>query len=303
MAFSGDRVQINSTGAKNIDEYLEYRRIVGDDDGGTLFTPDQYEKYKQEVVSKRFKNRLFVSWASANSGIECKMVGPETKCFCQHRYKQHQTDFDEIPSTNPIKLPCEVSGCSCRSYSYIPLNGSQPIRCTCKHLTDEHSVIGKKKCKKVNCGCKKFYSAFTCACGDPTYNHKMIIETKEERQSRGKPVGYDVPYKAMGGLTGFSSLADGYMRLDESGIGPPNQQFLQQPSSAFDHPFVKIHSSMKELSLEQPLRTEEDDMAYFEQRYQQRLKREKQAARLRSVDQSKRVKGANSSKKDDFKEE
>ena len=42
----------------------------------------------------------------------------------------------------------------------------------------------------------------------------MIIETKEERLSRGKPVGKDVPYKAMGGLTGFSSLADGYMRMD-----------------------------------------------------------------------------------------
>lgn len=35
----------------------------------------------------------------------------------------------------------------------------------------------------------------------------------------GKPVGQDVPYAAMGGLTGFSSLAEGYMRLDDSGIG------------------------------------------------------------------------------------
>ena len=33
----------------------------------------------------------------------------------------------------------------------------------------------------------------------------------------GKPVGQDVPYAAMGGLTGFSSLAPGYMRFDPSG--------------------------------------------------------------------------------------
>ncbi len=49
--------------------------------------------------------------------------------------------------------------------------------------------------------------------------HKMMVETREEREERGHPVGMDVPYQAMGGLTGFSSLADGYMRLDPSGTG------------------------------------------------------------------------------------
>ena len=57
----------------------------------------------------------------------------------------------------------------------------------------------------------------------------MNVETKEERLARGKPVGKDVPYKAMGGLTGFSSLADGYMRLDTSGIGPPPAEVLDRP--------------------------------------------------------------------------
>lgn len=45
------------------------------------------------------------------------------------------------------------------------------------------------------------------------------METKAEREARGRPVGRDVPYAAMGGLTGFSSLADGYLRLDDSGAG------------------------------------------------------------------------------------
>lgn len=45
------------------------------------------------------------------------------------------------------------------------------------------------------------------------------METKQERLAQGKPVGRDVPYAAVGGLTGFSSLAEGYMRLDDSGIG------------------------------------------------------------------------------------
>lgn len=58
---------------------------------------------------------------------------------------------------------------------------------------------------------------------------KTIVETKEERLARGHPIGQDVPYAAMGGITGFSSLMDGYMRLDDSGIGPPPLHMLEQP--------------------------------------------------------------------------
>lgn len=45
------------------------------------------------------------------------------------------------------------------------------------------------------------------------------VETKLERQARGQPVGRDVPYAAVGGLTGFSSLIDGYLALEISGSG------------------------------------------------------------------------------------
>ena len=46
-------------------------------------------------------------------------------------------------------------------------------------------------------------------CGEPCYNHYTLVETREEREARGHPVGADVPYQAMGGITGFSSLAEG----------------------------------------------------------------------------------------------
>ena len=49
------------------------------------------------------------------------------------------------------------------------------------------------------------------------------METQEEREGRGHPVGMATPYQAMGGLTGFSSLAEGYMRLDPSGRGKCQQ--------------------------------------------------------------------------------
>lgn len=36
---------------------------------------------------QRFKNRLFTSWTNAK-GMDCKQVGPETLCFCQHRLRR-----------------------------------------------------------------------------------------------------------------------------------------------------------------------------------------------------------------------
>jgi hypothetical protein len=71
----------------------------------------------------------------------------------------------------------------------------------------------------AGCKCAGFKSSYTCNCGEPTHAHHTLVETKEEREARGHPVGQDVPYAAMGGITGFSSLADGYIRLDPSGRG------------------------------------------------------------------------------------
>ncbi|XP_005997171.1 protein FAM221A [Latimeria chalumnae] len=277
-----EKISIDRNAAAAIDEYQEYRRIVGEDDGGKLFTPEEYEKYKKQVLPMRLKNRLYVSWASP-TGIDCKLVGPETLCFCTHRYKQHKTDFEEIPNERPVPVPCRVKGCQCKSYLYVPLNGSQPIRCRCKHFADEHSEARGHKCKKCST-CTGFHSSFTCGCGQPTFAHEMIIETKEERLARGRPVGRDVPYAAMGGLTGFSSLAEGYMRLDDSGIGAPSTEFLESDMTLEDHPFLKAYGGQAKHTLPNDANnvttqvanlktTEEDDMAYYEKRYQERLKR------------------------------
>jgi hypothetical protein len=71
----------------------------------------------------------------------------------------------------------------------------------------------------IDCNCTGFSAPVTCSCGEPAYRHVTLVETKEERERRGHPTGYATPYKAMGGLTGFSSLAEGYLRLDPSGRG------------------------------------------------------------------------------------
>ncbi|KAL4629698.1 protein FAM221A-like [Arapaima gigas] len=272
--------------AAAVQDYLEYTRIVGDDDGGRLFTPEEYEEYKRKVLPGRLRNRLYVS-CGVPGGMDCKLIGPETPCFCTHRYKQHQTDFEELPPTRPLSLPCLVRGCRCTSYFYVHLNGSQPLRCRCKHSAQDHSEATGHPCRKCST-CSGFCSPFLCGCGQPSYAHQTLIETKEERLARGRPVGQDVPYAAMGGLTGFSSLAEGYMRLDNSGIAgvPPSSSLeLCGSESSWDHVFVKTYgteSQNAELnSLPRQLSglkmREEEDMAYFERRYQERLKMEKEA--------------------------
>lgn len=55
--------------------------------------------------------------------------------------------------------------------------------------------------------------------GKQTQNVSWQVETKLEREARGRPTGRDVPYAAMGGLTGFSSLLDGYLALEAGGSG------------------------------------------------------------------------------------
>ncbi|XP_042129249.1 protein FAM221A isoform X1 [Peromyscus maniculatus bairdii] len=283
-----ERLTLPPGGAEAVDEYLEYKRIVGEDDGGKPFTPEEYEEYKKKVLPTRLQNRLFVSWRSP-TGMDCKLVGPETPCFCTHRYKQHKTDFETLPQQRPIDLPCRVPGCRCKAYQYVPQNGTQPVRCSCKHFADQHSPALGFICNACF-KCSGFRSCFTCPCGQPAYAHDTVVETRQERLAQGKPVGQDVPYAAMGGLTGFSSLAEGYMRLDDSGIGAPSAEVLNAPVSTMDHPFLRAWQtpstsspetltdgpSTQNSSLRKP---DEDDMAYFERRYQEKLKMEKAAKR------------------------
>ncbi|KAH3691411.1 protein FAM221A-like [Dreissena polymorpha] len=299
-------MKFGGNAAASVDAYLEYKRIVGEDDGGVMFTPDQYEAYKKKVLPMRLENRIFTAWSSP-TGMDCKLIGPETQCFCQHKYVQHKTDFEKIPSERPILVPCKIKGCGCKSYHYVPKNGTQPIRCSCKHFADEHSAVRPHKCKNAGCKCSGFLSSYTCGCGQPYDAHTMITETKEERVARGHPVGQDVPYQAMGGLTGFSSLMEGYMRLDPSGIGAPPDEYLNQPITSSDHPFLRANvESIRQYKLNQKAiagrqgqagpsqeeidadlaermsamrRPGESEMDYYERRYQERQKAERLKAR------------------------
>jgi hypothetical protein len=91
-----EKLVVSSEAQAGIDAYIEYRNIVGssicicsiltfliffsasisfpgDDDGGKLFTPAEYETYKRRVAPMRIKNRLYVSWGPHTGEIDCKV--------------------------------------------------------------------------------------------------------------------------------------------------------------------------------------------------------------------------------------
>ncbi|CAF0780556.1 unnamed protein product [Didymodactylos carnosus] len=281
----GEYIQAPPNAAAHVDAYFEYRAIVGDDDGGQMFTPEEFEAYKKRVLPMRLHNRLYVSWVNPE-GMDCILVGPQHKCLCRHRFTEHKTDFQQIPNDRPILLPCRASGCRCVSFDYAAnSSGTSDPNCRCKHALEHHSTNPPYKCKK-GCACSGFSTPFTCGCGTAANKHFTLVETAEEREKRGHPTGsYATPYKAMGGMTGFSSLAEGYLRLDESGrgmdlyllmhLGRPSDEFLNQPITAADHPILRTHAALDPSSQEaqnQLRRGGESELDYYERRYKERVR-------------------------------
>jgi hypothetical protein len=116
-----DRIVVNNEGQKAVQAYINYRNIVGDDDGGKMMTDEEFEAYKKKVAEAR-KNHLYVYWVNSK-GYECKAIGPESMCFCGHRYKSH--NFDNVKTK---KVTCKTSKCKCPLFNYVPVYGSNDVK-------------------------------------------------------------------------------------------------------------------------------------------------------------------------------
>jgi len=202
-------MKISNQNAAHIQAYIEYNNIVGNADGGKLFTPEQYEEYKNDL-RKNAKNRVYTSWRNAK-GMDCKMIGPASMCLCGHRYRDHNY-------VNPVnkKVHCKASKCTCPCFYSVPVHGSQDFKCLCKGSYTDHDPV-TKKCPKGKTGSStgKFSSTWSCSCQQKFNDHTTVFETREERIALGKPV--DDMNRMMGelgaltggGLSNFSSLVDG----------------------------------------------------------------------------------------------
>ncbi|CAF1381442.1 unnamed protein product [Adineta steineri] len=176
------------------------------------------------------------------------LIGLQHKCPCRHKFSEYKTDFTEIPTERSILISCR-----CVSFEYIAnASGTSDPNYRCKHSLNTHGT----RPPYTYCNCTGFRAPFTCTCGESAYKHITLVETKQEREQRGHPT----PYKAMGGLTGFSSLVEG--RTDND--------FLNQPITAMDHPILRAHASLDPNSTEaqsQLRRPGESKPDYYERRY------------------------------------
>ena len=189
-------IQINQNHARDVQAYLDYYNIVGDDDGGKMMTEAEFEAYKKKVAYAR-ANHLYVFYVNSK-GLECKSIGPSSMCFCKHRFRNH--NFDNIKTK---KVNCK--NCKCQMFNYIPVHGSLDIKCGCHHSYEDHDP-NTKKCLK-GCKCVKFSSNYTCDCRLPYDMHHTQIETREERMKAGKNVDSgDNMVAGVGGLTSFGGM-------------------------------------------------------------------------------------------------
>ena len=222
-----ERIHLDNKAAEAVQAYIEYENIVGGADGGKMLSPAEYEEFKKQVASQR-ANRLFVYWTNSQ-GLECKTIGPFSKCFCDHRYKDHLTD-----SLKTKKVPCKAAKCKCRQFNYVPIYGSNDLKCLCKHSFKEHDS-STKKCERAKCKCTNFSSTHSCSCSFHYNNHSTSFYTRDERLAMGKSVdnlgGGGEMYAALGGLTDFSDLADGIDRYpgDEYANRESNNAIMPGP--------------------------------------------------------------------------
>ena len=174
----GNEIKFNSKNKADIQAYLDYINIVGNDDNGKLMSEKEFEDYKKNMKNKK-RDHLYVYWINS-TGFECKVIGPESMCFCNHRYKYH--DYN---NTNNKKIKCKK--CQCKCYEHVPCYGANDVKCLCHHSYREHDLFSRT-CNRRNCKCQKFNSKFTCNCGEGYDTHKTVIYTREERIKDGKPV-------------------------------------------------------------------------------------------------------------------
>mmetsp|Transcript_14551 Transcript_14551/g.39856 ORF Transcript_14551/g.39856 Transcript_14551/m.39856 type:complete len:477 (-) Transcript_14551:183-1613(-) len=210
-----------ASAADHIDSYMEYNRLVGESDGGVLLGEVEYTELRRKAAEAA-KNRLFVTWTSLPTGMDCYNIGPDSRCFCGHSYKAHAWY-----NTESKRVHCRCGGCRCAGFDYIPGHGSWWIKCECKHAHDEHRHEGLMgACKKARCGCDAFYAPFSCACGAVWEQHATVIQNARERRATGKPTenlglaGAGGTAAAAGAITRFTSLLPGVDRaaLEEAGV-------------------------------------------------------------------------------------
>ena len=125
-----------------------------------------------------------------------------------------------------------------------------------------------------SCSCDGFTTSNSCSCTAPWSAHRTVFESREERETDGRPVDRHggTIYAAMGGLTGFTSLVDGVdlarVRGAESSVigrGQTGRSSLLSGDTAAMA--IVAGDEVKERQLRHGKVSESDEMALYDAKY------------------------------------
>ena len=169
---------------------LTYNKLVGESDGGVELSEKKIkvlvEKYKQS-----WENRIYVTFNRKKDNKQCFRCKPQSNCMCGHAFRSHEWYTTAVG--------CRTPGCKCTCYNYLHQAGAWRLRCTCKHLSDDHRGEDgiMRKCSKKNCTCTKFHTTFSCRCGEKYEDHETVVMTAADRREAGLSVDQDIVEKRM----------------------------------------------------------------------------------------------------------
>lgn len=253
-------LRLSAEDQRHVDAYLEYHALVGGTDGGRLLSASEYEAIREKAAAAA-DDPLRCAWVCAATGLQCRLVGPFSRCMCDHSFREHDIlQTRQQQRGEELQVKCKVPRCRCPHYTFIPVQGSADIRCRCKHSYRDHDP-GVRRCLRCNPskgssskgpskqpgpsaaakraaalkapeGCEGFDPPTRCACGSAYGLHETRFwfdsetDAPGDRRIAGRGHSASKTVLPMGGLTGLVDLAEGIDRLSIYSDDP--QAFLQQ---------------------------------------------------------------------------
>lgn len=152
------------------------------------------------AAEEALRSGLYGVWRNATRRTDfCSRVGPVSRCFCGHDFRDHVWK-----SKSRKELLPSCGSCGCRGFHYVPRRPEEVgehwlprrrgfdvriwrAKCKCSHGHEDHDA-NHLNCRC--CGCPSFASAWECvSCEGKWEDHETLFETEEERRLCGRPVG------------------------------------------------------------------------------------------------------------------
>uniref|UniRef100_A0A0G4GRF0 Protein FAM221B n=1 Tax=Chromera velia CCMP2878 TaxID=1169474 RepID=A0A0G4GRF0_9ALVE len=166
--------------------------------------------WEHEAADHAMQTGIYGVFRCVEKKNDCSRVGPKSKCFCGHFYKDHQFANRRAPWP-------KCCTCACEAFEFIPTRPEEAgewwlprrpgfkvsewrAKCKCGHTHEDHDTKRPHRCRLCPpFKCSSYTSAWLCvACDRHWEQHETVFETEQERRDQGLPVGEDfIPLKEL----------------------------------------------------------------------------------------------------------